>query len=178
MGARSVVCAIAMLVMQPWLSVSAAHAQDVQEGIVETRILDFDPQSGMKSQHLYFINFTDRTVNASVTTGSTSINLGVVQFDVGSIRDNFVVSDVTFNDSRVTFLLSGTTASGTGVTPDIDYRLKFVVTRNGKASVTGCHDGYPAYLVQHNGREIYRFNHKSLDLLSLFGTCDVVVAAD
>ena len=130
--------------------VSVGFAQDNQEGIVETRILDIDPQAGVKSQHFYFIDFKNKEVTGSFSTGSTKINLGVVEFDVGSIRDNFVISDVKFDGDLVTFNMSGTTASGSLVTPDIDYRLSFSVTRSGKVSVGGCHDAYPAYLIQHN----------------------------
>ena len=155
----------------------SAWAMDNQEGIVETRILDFDPQAGVKSQHFYFIDFVKQTVTDSSVTGSTTIEIGDFSFDVASIRDNFGVSDVAFAGDVVTFVMAGSTASGTMVTPDIDYRLNFRVTRDGDVSVGGCHDAYPAYLVQHDGKDIYRFEHKSLDLLSLFGTCDTPVLA-
>ncbi|AHF86634.1 hypothetical protein RLEG3_12310 [Rhizobium leguminosarum bv. trifolii WSM1689] len=154
-----------------------ANGQDVQEGIVETRILDFDPQSGMKSQHFYFIDFAARTVTGSFSTGSTTIDLGVVQYSVSSIRDNFSVSEVDFVGDSVKFVIKGSTASGTMVTPDIDYKFSFTVTRSGGVSVRGCHDAYPAYLIQHNGKNIYSFKHQSRDVLSLFGTCDVSVLA-
>ena len=154
---------------------SNAYAQEFQEGIIETRILDSDPQAGVKSQHFYYFDFNAKSVTDSFSTGTTKINLGVVEFEVSSIRDNFTVSEVKFEDNRVRFTMSGTTASGTGVTPDIDYRFSFSVTIDGEVSVGGCHDAYPAYLIQHNGADIYKFEHKSLDLLTLFGTCDISV---
>lgn len=147
----------------------------LQEGIIETRILDFDPQSGVKSQHFYYIDFDNKTVEGNFSTGSTSIDLGVIQFDVDSVRDNFTLSDIDFRSNEVSFVIRGTTASGILVMPDIDYRFEITAKKDGSVSVSGCHDAYPAYLVQHNGENIYQFTHKSLDLIKLAGTCDVQV---
>lgn len=148
-----------------------ANSEALQEGLVETKILDKDPQAGVKSHHFYYIDFDNQTVASSFATGSTNINLGIIEFDVESIRDNFKVSSVKFSDDAVAFTLEGTTASGVMVMPDIDYRLSFRVTKNGSVSVKGCHDAYPAYRIQHQGNDIYSFQHKSLDLIKLFGTC-------
>ncbi|MFZ7094469.1 DUF3238 domain-containing protein [Primorskyibacter sp. 2E233] len=160
------------------LSGVPANAQSSQEGLVESRILDFDPQTGVKSQHFYFVNFSDETVTSSFSTGTSKINLGVIEFEVSSIRDNFKVSSVLFTDDVVTFTLEGTTASGVAVMPDIDYRFDFTVAKSGQVSVSGCHDGYPAYLIQHQGKNLYRFEHASMGLIKLFGTCDQEVRVD
>lgn len=149
-----------------------ANAQSFQEGLIETRILGKDPQSGVKSQHFYYVDFTNETVKSAFVTGATRINLGPIDFEVSSVRDNFKVSSFSFNSDIASFTLEGTTASGVMVMPDIDYRLDFKVTRSGVVSVQGCHDAYPAYLIQHQGIDVYRFKHESLDLIKLFGTCD------
>ena len=151
---------------------AAANAQSQQEGLVETRILEFDPQSGMKSQHFYYVDFSTNEVTSSFVTGTTKIDLGVIEFEVSSIRNNFKVSSAIFSNDVVTFTLEGTTASGVAIMPNIDYRFKFTVSKGGDVSVQGCHDDYPAYLIQHQGRNLYRFDHKSMDLIKLFGTCD------
>lgn len=148
------------------------NAQSKQEGLVETRILDFDPQAGVKSQHFYYVDFVNQTVEASFATGTTKINLGVIEFEVSSIRDNFRVSSVSFKDGTASFILEGTTASGVAIMPDIDYRLEFEVSESGSVSVRGCHDAYPAYLIQHQANNLYSFRHERLDLIKLFGTCD------
>ncbi len=154
---------------------TSVNAQTYQEGLVETRILDFDPQAGMKSQHFYFVDFSKQEVTSFFETGTTKIDLGVIEFDVSSIRDNFRVSSVSFNDSVASFTLEGTTASGVAVMPDIDYRLDYTITESGKVSIQGCHDAYPAYLVQHQGQNVYSHSHESMDLIKLFGTCDKAV---
>ncbi|MEP1613450.1 MAG: DUF3238 domain-containing protein [Roseobacter sp.] len=153
-----------------------AHAQDQQEGLVETRILAKDPQSGVKSQHFYYVDFGNETVSASFATGTTKIDLGIVVFDVSSVRDNFLISNVKFDGDRVSFTLVGTTASGVVVMPDIDYKFDFTIMRSGEISVRGCHDAYPAYLIQHNGTDVYRFEHESVNIIKLFGTCDESVS--
>ncbi|WP_424989749.1 DUF3238 domain-containing protein [Fluviibacterium sp. S390] len=148
------------------------HAQSSQEGFIETRILDFDPQAGVKSQHFYYVDFANQTVTASFVTGTTRISLGIIDFEVSSIRDNFRVSSVSFNSGIASFILEGTTASGIAVMPDIDYRFEITVSKSSTISVRGCHDAYPAYLIQHQGSTVYSFRHESLDLIKLFGTCD------
>jgi len=75
---------------------SASIAQDYQEGLIETKILDMDPQAGIESHHFYYVDFTNQSVTASFNTGSTTINLGVVSFEVSSVRDNFQVENVVF----------------------------------------------------------------------------------
>lgn len=168
---------ITLLRLSIFLSVSVfavpAWSQSQQEGVIETRILDFDPQAGVKSQHFYFIDFDNQTVGNSFVTGSTTIDLGVTQFELSSVRDNFAIQDVSFSGQEsVSFSIFGSTASGVVVMPDIDYSFSITVYRNGRIDLSGCHDAYPAYLIQHNGLDIYSFSHEGFDLVELIGTCD------
>lgn len=150
---------------------SATALADQLEGLIETRILDFDPQSGVKSQHFFFIDFEKKSVTDSYETGVTEF-FGI---DLASIRDNFSISEINFKDDIVTFIVKGTTASGVGFIPNIDYKFKLKVNKNGEGSIVGCHDGYPAYLIQFNGKNIYEFKHEPKEVLKLFGSCDIEV---
>ena len=172
---RKMVCQVLLFLL--WLISYASHAQSF-EIVIETRILDFDPQAGVKSRQTLEIDFSNSTVTSSYETGTTDF-FGI-QLD--SVRDNFVVEDSSFTDDRVSFVVKGSTASGAMLTPDIDYSFSISgkLKSDGKVtvldvSVNGCHDGYPAYSVTVNGGTIYSYEHKSIDLLSLFGSCDVVL---
>ncbi len=148
---------------------TGAIADEFYEGLIETRILDFDPQSGVKSHHFFFVDFDEKSVTSSYETGSTEF-FGV---NLSSVRDNFFVSDISFSDDMVTFTLSGSTASGVGFIPNIDYEFDVVVDRSGSVKIEGCHDGYPAYLVQFNGTDLHNFEHQPKEVIKLFGRCDV-----
>lgn len=152
---------------------SLAHSNQL-EGLVETRILDFDPQNGVKSQHFFFIDFEDQKVTSSYETGTTDF-FGV---KLDSVRDNFTITNVRFQGDDVSFTITGTTATGVGVVPNIDYKFVIYTNKSGKGTVEGCHDGYPAYLIQFNGNNIYRFNHKPKNILNLFGSCDIRMKVD
>ncbi|WP_417604788.1 DUF3238 domain-containing protein [Primorskyibacter flagellatus] len=154
------------------LNISSADAEELYEGLVETRILDFDPQSGVKSQHFFFVDFKSETVSTSYETGSTDF-FGV---NLDSVRDNFVASSISFSEDAVTFVLSGSTASGVGIIPNIDYKFDIIISRSGQIRISGCHDGYPAYLVQFNGSDIHSYDHKPKKIYKLFGNCDVAVS--
>lgn len=149
--------------------VSTAYAEQV-EGLIETRILDFDPQSGVKSHHFFFIDFDKKTVTDAYNTGTTELFFGI---SLDSIRDNFQISNISFQDEKVNFVITGTTATGVGIVPSIDYKFSLEVEKSGSGSITGCHDGYPAYLVQINGKNVYEFKHKAMHVLNLFGSCDI-----
>jgi len=161
-----------LLVAASFLNTASAVAEDLYEGLLETRILDFDPQSGVKSQHFFFVDFDKQTVNTSYETGSTDF-FGV---SLGSVRDNFAASSVSFSEDEVSFVLSGSTASGVGVIPNIDYRFDIILSRMGQVRISGCHDGYPAYLIQFNGSNIYNYEHRPKDVYKLFGNCDVTIS--
>ena len=138
--------------------------------VIETRILSPDPFSGMKSKQTVKIDFQNQTVEDDFRTGTTEV-FGII---LESVRDNFKVQNVVFSGDEVSFSVKGTTASGVRISPDIDYKFSFKVHKeDGVVSISGCHDAYPAYSIFTDNAVIYEFKHKSIDLLSLFGTCDV-----
>jgi hypothetical protein len=149
-------------------------AADVVIVTVRTKINAPDPQAGEKSLQTIRIDFDKKSVSQTFTTGSTAIIGGVV---VGSVRDNFVISKAAdfFADGKVAFSLRGSTASGVGVVPNIDYAFDLVVGKDGRGTMSGCHDGYPAYEVTVQGRSVHSFAHKPVDILRLFGACDIEV---
>lgn len=140
---------------------------------IETRILDFDPQSGMKSRQIIIVNFTDRKITSSYKTGATEF-FGI---KLSSVRNNFKVVNKSFSgNNKVKFTVVGETASGVGVIPNINYRFVIALTAGGAITVMGCHDGYPAYKVKVDGKVKYAFRHKSKEVLNLFGECDIRVS--
>ncbi|WP_282610885.1 DUF3238 domain-containing protein [Pelagibius sp. Alg239-R121] len=151
----------------------SAHveADDTVQVVIETRILEGDPQAGMKSRHVIQVDFSSKQVQHIFETGTTDF-FGI---ELQSARDNFVVSGVNFSDDTASFKVIGETASGTRVLPNIDYSFSMTVNRDGSATVSGCHDGYPAYSIVVEGKSVYAFKHKPIQLLSLFGSCDVKV---
>jgi hypothetical protein len=150
---------------------STSYAEPVRLEIV-TAILQFDPQAGMKSTQVLFVDFEKKQVTQSFSTGVTT--LGPVDF--GSVRDKFNVANVDFSSAgRVGFTARGQTASGVLFMPNINYRFHLAITRNGKGALTGCHDGYPAYQVIVGKKMIYSYKHPSISLFKLFGQCDIEI---
>lgn len=160
--AFTVAAAVAML-----CSCSMAIAQAVKVEIT-TQILPFDPLPGMKSKQTLLVDFAQRKIMQSFTTGVTDVG-----FEIGSVRDKFEVENVAFENGRVGFTARGQTASGVMFMPNINYRFYFSVTPAGGGVLSGCHDGYPAYEVLVAGKKVYDFTHKSMNLVKLFGTCDI-----
>jgi len=148
-----------------------AYAQE-HKIIIETRILSPDPQPGMKSKHTIIVDFINNSVKDKFETGTTEV-FGIT---LSSARDNFAVDAIQFAGENVSFTVKGSTASGILISPDIDYKFEFVVNKDtGVTSVKGCHDAYPAYSIFNDVAKIYEFKHRSVDLLSLFGSCDVIL---
>lgn len=148
-------------------SCTLAIAQPVKVEIT-TRILPFDPLPGMKSKQTLLIDFAQKKITKSFTTGVTDVG-----FEIGSVRDKFEVENVAFENGRVGFTARGQTASGVMFMPNINYKFFFSVTPAGGGALSGCHDGYPAYEVVVAGKKVYDFSHKSMNLVSLMGTCDI-----
>jgi hypothetical protein len=149
-------------------SAPVSSAPEIVELEVETRIRPPDPVSGMKSLQVVKVNFDKRKVTQTYKTGDT--------YGIPSARDKFHVASVDFEESTASFVVTGRTASGVQVMPDIDYRFEFEVDSNGSVRITrGCHDGYPSYVVRTRGHNLYRFDHKSIRLYKLVGDCDVDV---
>lgn len=149
---------------------------------VETSILAFDPFPGMKSRHRVEFVLRPRSQSSflrqSFQTGTTDF----FGFKLDSVRDNFRSERApAVAEHIVAVEIVGETASGVGLVPNINYKLTaFYNLASGKVfKVSGCHDGYPAYKVTvtdsatPNGRTEYSYDHKSRDLLRLFGSCDV-----
>lgn len=152
------------------LSTTSARAADPVRVEVTSRILDFDPQAGMKSTQTILIDFDNKKVSQVFKTGVTHVG-----FDIGSVRDKFVVDNIDFSNGRVGFTAQGQTASGVMFMPNINYKFFIAVSPKGTGAIDGCHDGYPAYEVTAEGKKVYEFAHKSLDLINLFGDCDIAV---
>lgn len=158
------------LVCAASLSATSVRAADPVKVEITTRILDFDPQAGMKSTQTLLIDFDSKKISQAFKTGVTHVG-----FDIGSVRDKFVVDSVVFSSGRVGFTARGQTASGVMFMPNINYKFFIAVTPKGTGAIEGCHDGYPAYEVTAGGKRVYEFAHKSLDLVKLFGDCDIAV---
>jgi len=149
---------------------------------IETRILDFDPVSGMKSTQRIAV-FADRDnqsmrVNSTFTTGTT--------FGIPAVRNRFSVANVSYDlsEGKLSFLATGQTASGVLVMPDIDYSFQLSFdgsNHQNKWTLQGCHDGYPAYkvwlenAVSGETTELYEFIHRPIQLLNLLGNCDILL---
>ena len=125
----------------------------------------------MKSRQVIRVGFDNQKVIDSFETGVTEI----VGEKLSSVRNNFRVTDVNFNEQSAAFVATGETASGVLFMPNINYRFSFTVMRTGEVTLSGCHDAYPAYRIYIEGDERYLFKHKSKDLIKLFGECDVQV---
>lgn len=174
----------AVLAIFIFLSPLFVQASDELQGIIfiETRILPFDPVSGMKStQKVYiFLNKEMKQIRfeSEYETGNT--------YGLPAVRNRFKLSDMSYNleSGSIVFTVSGQTASGVLIMPDIDYN--FILSFDGSNrqniwKIEGCHDGYPAYRVWLSNAvsgevtELYEFRHKPLNLLKLLGNCDVKV---
>lgn len=167
-------CGLGFIIAIAFLFVEMTHtlnADNTIQVVIETRILDGDPQAGMKSRHVVHISFDEQKVRETFETGTTKV-FGV---ELSSVRNNFMVSNIAFSSESVSFSVKGETASGVGVVPNINYEFAMTVKRDGTATVSGCHDGYPAYSITVNGKQVYSFKHKSLHLLNLFGSCDIKI---
>ena len=146
-------------------STATTQAEPIKVEIT-TRILSFDPQTGMKSTQTILVDFKKKKISQTFKTGVTHIG-----FDIGSVRDKFMVDNVDFSDGRVGFTARGVTASGIMFMPNVNYKFLIAVTSKG----SGAFDGYPAYEIAVAGKKMYDFAHKSVELVKLFGECDVVL---
>ena len=148
------------------LSLSALA--DNHSNIRVVTIIEGDPFSGIKSEHMYHW----KRRKQSVMTGTTDIRFpGGFTYKFESVRNNFR----SWRNKEGVFM-RGSTKSGItfGVGPGIDYSFRFTGRPN-NARISGCHDGYPSYKVYINGKIVYYFKHKKYRLLNLFGKCDVKV---
>ena len=138
---------------------------------IETRILDFDPQAGMKSTQTISVDFDSQTVTSKFITGTTDF-FGII---LESVRNNFTVNTLSINSTEARLKIVGETASGVGIIPNINYAFEVKIYQSGRSEIKGCHDGYPGYVVRVNGEDRYNFEHKPMSLINLFGECDIVL---
>lgn len=155
---------------------------DVAEVVFETRILPFDPQPGMKSTHTVVLRETGSKIifSDSYKTGTTDF----FGYKLSSMRDNFKLLNTSYDLDKelASFKVTGETASGVGVVPNINYSFD-VQIKDEKIYLKGCHDGYPAYTVTLiiPGKSpvlVYNFKHKPKEVINLFGSCDIAVEAN
>lgn len=138
--------------------------------VIETEILPIDPVSGMKSRQIVTIDVPAKKAVQEWKTGTT--------YGIPSTRDKFELTAVQFSGTNASFHVTGETASGVRVVPNINYDFTIQVGSNGSAKLlSGCHDGYPAYKITIDGRELYRFEHESIRLNRLYGECSVEAPA-
>lgn len=170
--------AVSMILFSTLAAVMAAsdvHANENMSVVqIETRILPFDPQPGIKSLQTLSVDWPSKSINSEFQTGVTTF-FGIT---LASVRDNFTVSEAVFSGDNVRVRATGETASGVRFLPSIDYDLVIEISRGAaEGRVTGCHDGYPAYFVRVDGSEVYRFEHRPVRLHALFGTCGVIIGS-
>lgn len=141
---------------------------------IVTRINAPDPQAGMKSTQTLTIDFDNKKVTQAFKTGVTTL----VGVDLASVRDKFLVENVEFTSApsvRVGMTVRGQTASGVLFMPNIDYKFQLAVTPVGNGAISGCHDGYPAYIVKVGSKTVYERQHLAIHVTNLLGTCDIVL---
>jgi hypothetical protein len=151
---------------------AVAQSDSVSTVKIVTAILAPDPQSGMKSTQTVTVDFKNQRVTSEYKTGTTEF-FGVA---LSSVADNFKIKSYNFlPGQKVRLNIVGETASGVGVLPHIDYDFIIEVSADGTSKLSGCHDGYPAYTVHVNNTKKYDFKHKPMNLLNLFGSCDIKI---
>lgn len=167
---------VGLLGLATYCSAGVAASGPVVEIITEIR--DVSPlsfQVGMKSHQTIKFDVDKKVVTNDVETGKTNI----AGLDLGSIRDNFIITNQNIEKGSGRVTVSGQTASAVGVMPDIDY--KFTIRFVGKKSllwIDGCHNEYPSYTIKVNGKQIYDREQTGTAVTGLMGSCDVQVLVD
>ncbi|MFT3669662.1 MAG: hypothetical protein QM795_14040 [Pseudoxanthomonas sp.] len=129
---------------------------------------------GEKSRHVITLNPSSGLVSERVLLGTTDL----IVFKKEAIRSKFTATSAYENDDRYRIRARGTTASGVGIVPSIDYDLEFAIDLADRSiEVSGTHDGFPSYAVLVNGRVVYDFEqgHMLKSWPLLYGTSDVTV---
>lgn len=146
----------------------------------ETRIETTDSFPGMKSrQTVSFDPSSPGSETSDFETGSTDFG----HFEIDATRSEFEIGNVDFSGGEVQFDVTGQTASGVMVLPDIDYKFRVRYSKSdNQISLSGCHDAYPSYKVSVNGRQFYYARHKPASNITdvvdlLIGECDILVSA-
>ncbi|MCK5896425.1 MAG: hypothetical protein KAG20_06440 [Cocleimonas sp.] len=128
------------------------------------------PQVGQKSLQTIAVDLKNKTVTQKFSTGKTSIGFGV---NLKSVRNDFkIISSQFQGDGAVLFSVSGQTATGIHVMPNINYQFRFSISSK-IGHLTGQHDGYPSYNVAVNGNTVY--DYKQGHVGQLLGSGDTVL---
>lgn len=148
--------------------------------VVETLIEKDDWFPGVKSYHkVYWI-----TQKQEYKTGTTNISVGGKTYEVKSSGDDFGFKRGAPGEGLTIY---GKTATGLtlGIGPFINYKFSFrsqmpeVVNqsiKSIKATVTGCHDGFPSYRIYVNNKLIYYHKHELTKIWKLWDNCGVTVS--
>ncbi|MDR7099361.1 hypothetical protein J2X04_001708 [Lysobacter niabensis] len=131
-------------------------------------------ETGEKSRHVMTLNPASGLVTERVLLGTTDLLI----YKMEAIRSKFTATSSYENDDRYRIRARGSTASGVGVFPSIDYDLAFGIDLVGRTiEITGTHDGFPSYSVLVNGKTVYDFvqGHMLKSWPLLYGTSDVTV---
>jgi hypothetical protein len=127
------------------------------------------PQVGQKSLHRIIVDFSRRKISHQFLTGNTS----VLMLKLDSVRNNFQLVRVRFSENgKAFFSVSGETASGVRVLPNINYQFDFEAEGN-EVEFSGSHDGYPSYNIAVNGVSAYDYVQKNIWRLA--GDSDIVI---
>lgn len=169
--------AMVMALIMVFTISSAASGQTIAVEI-KTEILPPDYQAGIKSTQSIEVDFDSRTIVCGFETGTTKFCIDGIGFELDSVRNDFGISNISFEGDVARFTATGQTASGVGVLPNINYHFEFTISKDGQASIAGCHDGYPAYTVMVGGTPRYTYMHPPGEVGRLLGECDVWTAED
>jgi hypothetical protein len=142
---------------------------------IQTTIPKDDKFPGMKSRQTIAIDYEKKSVTCGYVSGVTDIGI----FEIPAARSSFSVSNIYFIGSdKVLFTAVGETASGVRVLPNINYRFKLIISKDGDAKVDGGHDAYPAYTVTVGGVQKYHFEPEPGNLGGLWGDSETKVKKD
>ena len=152
-----------------------AYAEKL-EVVIVTEIRDLGAtsiQTGMKSTQTLTVDTNAKKVSAKFKTGVTDIGFAKLK----SVRDMFTVSKVQFKSSQIVFTANGQTASALSIFGDIDYEFTLNINiRQRKILVSGCHNKFPSYYVEINGKRIYDRQQTGSTVTGLIGECDIRVS--
>ena len=138
------------------------------------RMSRLTPQVGRKSLQTLSIDFGAREIAHTYSTGTTHVGF----WELDSTRDNFFLNTKAWpGGTSVLFYVSGQTASGVKIMPNINYEFEIRLSlRPAIVSLNCRHDGFPSYNVAVNGSTVY--DHVQQNIWQLMGDSDVVTAVE
>ena len=141
------------------------------EIVTEIRDKPGATQVGEKSRQTLTIDTAAKTVASEWKTGKTV----VAGQEITSVRNKFEAQLARANAPfTIAVKATGSTASGVGILPNIDYSLTLSFdTAKHTIGVVGSHDGYPSYTILVGTKKVY--DHEQGNLSELVGDGDVTV---